>query len=135
MKTSVKCPKGGPNEWPIDDYNAWGNLMSEALVIMEKQAETAACSCDIQPQVAFHTAAKKLGLKGGKLHWLVDICLANHHGLLECSYDEHRGKWYMRADAWLRNAPMTDRADVYKHKEARRQVREGCVPEYLTKRN
>jgi len=133
MKTSVKCPKGTPNEWPIEDYTAWEQLMSAALVIMEKQAETATCANDINPAQAFHTAAKSIGLKGRELHWLVDLCLANHYGLFERTYDEKRSKWYMRAETWLQRAPMADLTNTDKHKEAMRQAGAGLTSEQLKK--
>lgn len=134
MITSEKCPKGTPNDWPVEDYAAWELLMSAALVIMEKQAETATCANGINPVQAFDTAAKNIGLKGGKLHWLVDLCLANHHGLFERTYDETRGKWYMRADTWLQRAPMADLTNTDKHKEAIRQAGAELMSDQLKKR-
>ena len=132
MKTSAKCPKGGPNDWPVEDYNAWSALLAAALEIMEKRAETASCSSDIQPEVAYPVAAGNIGLKGGKHHWLVDFCLTNHHGLFRCEYDNSRGLWYMRAASWLRGAPMASLANADLCKEAGRQVDEDLIPEYLT---
>lgn len=133
MRTSAKCPQGTPNDWPVEDYNAWKALMTTALVILDKQAETATCSDDINPIIALQTAADNIGLRGKKLHWLVDLCLANHHGLFECTYDEKRGRFYMRADSWLRLAPLADLSNTDKQKEAKRQAQNDLMPKQLTK--
>lgn len=71
MRTSSTRPPGHPNDWPLDDKNAFVALVNATYARMargEKQVGAA------------HDAAREIGLDGGERHWLVDEMLAGCFG-------------------------------------------------------
>jgi hypothetical protein len=89
MRTSAESPGGHPNDWPLDDKNAFAALV---LATGRRLAEGAG---DIE---AVHAASTEIGLEGGPDHWMVDEVLGGMFGAFYVRSGDH----YISADGLLR---------------------------------
>jgi hypothetical protein len=71
MKTSATRPPGHPNDWPLDDKNAFVALLQG---IADKQA------VEMGQIAAAHASARELELEGKENHWMVDELLGGCFG-------------------------------------------------------
>lgn len=90
MTASASRPPGHPNDWPVDDKNAFVLFLKLASARIEASGRN--------PVEACHAAAKAMQLEGGPCHWLVDAVLA---GVFDTFY-LRSGDYYAGAGHFVR---------------------------------
>lgn len=94
MRTSATRPSGHPNDWPLDDKNAFVALVTQTY------ARKARGENEV---VAAHGAAREIGLEGGEHHWMCDEMLSGVFGLFYLTGDH-----YANGDDAVKFATLAD---------------------------